>query len=62
MRKACKECPWTVNTEHNLKMVKNIERFVENGSLKTKQHRCHMIDHNLWASIDDNNVCIGSLK
>ena len=60
-RTSCKECPWTVRTQHNDKMISNIERLVENGSLKTKQHRCHMIDHNLWSAVNDDNVCIGSL-
>ena len=61
-RKSCKECPWTVRTQHNDKMISNIERLVENGSLKTKEHRCHMIDHNLWAGTNEKNVCIGSLN
>lgn len=59
-RKSCKECPWHVDTQHNKKMISNIERLLENGSLKTKQHRCHMIDSNLWAQTNKHNVCIGS--
>ena len=59
-RKPCKECPWTVNSQHNKKMINNIERLVENGSLKTKTHRCHMISTDLWAKTDDTNICIGS--
>lgn len=61
-RTVCKECPWVVRTNHNDKMISNIERLFENGSLKTKNHRCHMIDHKLWAGTDDKNICIGSLK
>ena len=59
-RKPCKECPWTVNTNHNTKMINNIHRLVENGSLKSKQHRCHMISTDLWAETNDKNICIGS--
>jgi len=62
MRKSCKECPWTVKTQHNEKMIKNIERFVDNGSLKNKHHKCHMIDTNIWSTADAKNVCIGSLS
>lgn len=61
-RKQCKECPWTNDTQHNKKMISNIERLVKNGNLKTKHHRCHMIDTNLWADTTENNVCIGSLN
>ena len=61
-RACCKECPWTVKSKHNQKMISNIERLVKNGSLKTKNHRCHMIDANLWADTTENNVCIGSLN
>ena len=59
-RNPCKQCPWTVKTEHNKKMLANIERLVNNGSLKTKHHRCHMIDTNLWQPTNDDNICIGS--
>ncbi len=59
-RSECVECPWTVNTQHNKKMINNIERLVKNGSLKTKTHRCHMISPDLWAESDDTNICIGS--
>jgi len=59
-RKTCRECPWTVNTQHNKKMINNIERLVKNGSLKEKTHRCHMISTDLWAKTNDANICIGS--
>lgn len=61
-RKPCKECPWVVKSQHNQKMTENIKRFVANGSLKTKKHRCHMIDTNIWNTADEKNVCIGSLN
>ena len=59
-RKHCKECPWVVRTNHNDKMISNIERLVKSGSLKNKIHRCHMINRDLWAVVDSKNICIGS--
>lgn len=58
----CEECPWVIRNNHNDKMIKNIERFVTNGSLKTKHHRCHMVNTNIWGAVDEKNICIGSLN
>lgn len=56
----CRECPWKVDTKHNANMIRSIMRWVKNGSLKTTEHRCHMISTDLWAGVNDNNICIGS--
>lgn len=61
-RLRCLECPWHVKSEHNKKMIDNIERLVSNGSLISKEHKCHMIDHNLWSKPNLSNICIGSIN
>lgn len=57
----CKECPYIIKNIHNEKMINNIERLFDNGSLKTKKHKCHMKDTNLWNN-DNKNICIGSIN
>ncbi len=59
-RKQCVECPWNNESKHNRSLINSIIRWFKNGSRKTIQHRCHMIDSNLWKEVNKNNICIGS--
>jgi len=59
-RNPCSECPWTNKTKHNLNMIESIFRWLQNGSRKTIEHRCHMISTDLWNTITPKNVCTGS--
>lgn len=59
-RKMCKECPWKNRNKHNDNMISSINRWVENGSRETTEHRCHMISTDLFGKTDEKNICIGS--
>jgi hypothetical protein len=59
-RKMCHECPWKNDTKHNTNLIGSIIRWFKNGSRKTTEHRCHMISTDLWATTNENNICIGS--
>lgn len=59
-RKACSECPWKVNNNHNNNLIQVIKRWVTAGVRENTEHRCHMISTDLWKPTDENNICIGS--
>ena len=59
-RNMCSECPWKNDTKHNKNLINSIIRWFKNGSRKSIQHRCHMISKDLWAPVNDENICIGS--
>ena len=46
-RKPCKSCPWTNENQHNLKFRKGSEKFINLGK---PNHKCHMIDSDIWGS------------
>jgi hypothetical protein len=53
MKKACKECPWIIENNHNKKW----RQWTKDINL---QHRCHMIDSkNIWTEPNDKNKCVG---
>lgn len=59
-RKTCKSCPWSVDNKHNLKFRKGVEKF---KSLGKPNHKCHMIDSDIWSiksDVTEKNICIGS--
>jgi hypothetical protein len=61
-RKPCKECPWTTDNGHNIKFRTYVNQFEK---LDKENHKCHMIDGDIWGSkseINGKNVCIGSLN
>jgi hypothetical protein len=65
MRKCCKECPWTTNSQHSKSWPDYVNVMEKIGQVKSKKHACHMITKDTWGykeEISDSNVCIGSLQ
>jgi hypothetical protein len=63
MNKGCSECPWNNNNPHSLKFRNYVDKMESIG--KIKNHKCHMKSSDVWAKesdINDDNICIGSLK
>lgn len=61
-RKPCKECPWKVENQHNLKFRKYVDKM---KSIGKNNHACHMINNDIWggkSEINTNNICIGSIN
>lgn len=61
-RKNCKECPWTNSDNHSLKWPSYVQKMSSINLIQNNQHRCHMIDNNVWCKPNTSNVCIGSLN
>jgi hypothetical protein len=65
-KKPCKECPWTKDSEYEVKSWQEyIKEKVETGKLSSTIHRCHCLtdktfSDNLLEEPTDN-ICIGSL-
>lgn len=58
-RKACKECPWKNENQHNLKFRTYVDKFEKLGK---PNHKCHMIDSDIWSiksDLNEKNVCVG---
>lgn len=59
MRKSCKECPYKVKSEHNIKFPEYVKKMYDSGIIKSKEHTCHMLG-NVWEDPTDEKVCVGS--
>jgi hypothetical protein len=61
-RKPCKECPWKNDNQHNLKFRNYVDKFEKIGK---PNHKCHMIDVDIWAyksDVNSDNICVGSYQ
>lgn len=62
---SCEECPWIKVSQHNQKWPNYVDKMVSSGIIKNKNHSCHMKTKDIWGlkgNINDNNICVGSLK
>jgi hypothetical protein len=59
----CKGCPWNNSNNHSIKFREFFKKI--NQSKKLEGHKCHLIDHDVWAnksSVNPDNICIGSIE
>jgi hypothetical protein len=56
-RKPCRECPHIVESQHNKRFKKYVEKITNDGV-----HGCHMVDpKNIWGEQTEKTKCIGKL-
>jgi len=64
-RKPCKECPWDKENPHSKSWPLYVDKIEGIKKIRDKKHACHMVTKDIWgykSDIDENNVCIGSIK